>query len=162
MSAVSVVVRKVYENETKAGKKFYALVVDGQRYTQWSAKDMNRAAEGDHVSFVAVSKGEYNGQPQFDFKGAIAVSAPGAAAAPTAAAPTKAPTYVRPNERNGMQVGACINNAIDAGLTDPEAIEEFAEKLLLMGDRLSSYKVWYKEELKTQTKADGKGIKESA
>lgn len=143
MSNVTGVISKIYENQGKFGP-FYNLVINDIKYTCWKAKDMHGAKEGDTVSFLAKETGEYQGKPQYAVEGAVAVQAAGAApSTPISAVIPVAPP--RPKERNGAQVGACINNAIDAGLTDLKEIETFAQELLRMGDRLALFDVDYKE-----------------
>lgn len=110
---------------------------DGNKYTVWhnngGAPDCNI---GDVVSFAykEVNKG---GKTYYNVNGAVAKVAAGAAAS----APTPLPSGGSIG-RNGAQVGASINQAIqymEASGTDItlEGVEHFAKDFILMGDRLA-------------------------
>jgi hypothetical protein len=111
---------------------------NGLSVSAFKAEQMSGVAVGLNVSFAYDTK-VVNGKEYNNVKGSVAVVSGGAA---PAAAPS-APAAV--GQRNGMQVGASINQAIAAlpvlG-TEPtlDNIEHLAQSFLMMGDRLSTYK----------------------
>lgn len=145
--------------------KTFSVYIDNDKSRKYSGFNnfQNNAQKGDTVSFQWEAGGD---QGQYrNIKTKLAVEATtNAAPAPAnnvAAMPGAAPVV----ERNGMQVGAAINQAIAMGLTEMSDIENAAEQLLLIGDRLAAYRVHYKDEVRKNQKADVEGleaIKESA
>lgn len=130
-------VKKIYNND---GGKAAILLDDGNRYGAFKADQIAGVAEGNQVSF-AYDTANVNGKSYHNIKGKVAVVAGSAPAAP--AASNSAPSVA--GQRNGMQVGASINQAIAAlpvlG-TEPtlDNLEHLAQAFLLMGDRLAQYK----------------------
>lgn len=102
---------------------------------------VNGAKEGDIVTFAYVEK-PYNGKMYYNIQGNLSiVSANTAPQGSPAPAPSSAPATHY--ERNGAQVGAAINQAIQlcgiSGNLELDAIESTAKSFLEMGDRLLKY-----------------------
>lgn len=130
---------KIFPNNGKP-----RIILDtGLSASAFSQAQLCNAQEGQQVSFAYETK-TVNGKEYTNIKGNVAIiNTPVAnTATPQAPAPT-----AHTAERNGMQVGAAINQAIayHAGQDVPvEAIEDTAKSFLLMGDRLSKYETGYK------------------
>jgi cold shock CspA family protein len=138
-------ITKIFPNNGKP-----RIILDtGLSASAFSQAQLCNAQEGQQVSFAYETK-TVNGKEYTNIKGNLAIisSPQGASNAvdPAKTYPIPSPQSV-PVERNGMQVGAAINQAIayHAGEGVPvEAIEDTAKSFLLMGDRLSRYEVAYK------------------
>ena len=139
MANVTGVVKQFYPNNGKPA----ILLDDGQRYGAYKADQMEGVQQGSTVSF-AYDQSNVNGKTYNNVKGKVAIVGAGSPSNGAASAPASAPA-LQAGQRNGMQVGASINQAIAAlpvmG-TEPtlDNIEHLAQAFLLMGDRLAQYK----------------------
>lgn len=131
------VVAKMYDNGNNTGIQ----LTDGFTAKAWHNNDGPPACkQGDTISFAYTEKPNPNNpqKPYISVKGAVAVVAGGGGASAPSAAP--APAVIM--GRNGAQVGASINQALEymvaAGAeVTIEGLESIAEEFLHMGDRLS-------------------------
>lgn len=147
-------INQLYDN----GKTF-AIVIDGTKYSGFNNLQ-NGAKKGDTVSFSWEAGGDQGQYKNIKSKLAVEATTNDAPQPSNVATMPSAPPVV---ERNGAQVGAAINNAIALGLTEAGEIEAMAQQLLLVGDRLASYRVSYKDEHRKQQRAEGlEAVKESA
>jgi len=139
------------------------LYVDKVRYSAFKDFQVKGVEKGSIVSFSFTEKPNANKpeDPYRNINGVVAVVGGEAAASAPAAGGTV--TALQPRSRNGQQVGACLNLAVEAmGLEDMEKVERAAEELLLMGDRLAHYRVNYSKEFTDETKEMLEGIKEAS
>lgn len=103
------------------------------------------AAVGDVVSFAYIEK-PYNGKTYYNLQGNLAVVSKNTAPQGQPQQNNTGPSGGTPThfERNGAQVGAAINQAIQlCGISanfDMESIETTAKEFLAMGDRLLKFK----------------------
>jgi hypothetical protein len=146
-------ITKIWPNNGKP-----KIVLDnGMQASAFSPAQLSGAQEGQVVSFAYETK-DVNGKQYTNIKGNLAIV--GGNASPSAGASQPAQNHAVASsaapsslERNGMQVGAAINQAI--AMLGPQAaleeVEATAKGLLLMGDRLSMYEVAYKKTLKQCT-----------
>lgn len=136
MSSTQGKITQLYPNNGKP-----RLVLDnGLSASAFKAEQVGSAKIGDVVSFAYKSK-DVNGKTYHNIEGQVAVVS--ANTAPQGASSQQAPTGTH-FERNGAQVGAAINQAIQVQMAigdySFEQIEAAAREFLAMGDRLGKFK----------------------
>ena len=52
-------IEKIWENESRNGKRYLGISVDGERYTLWEEKYFDKLKEGDVIDFEWKKSGKY-------------------------------------------------------------------------------------------------------
>jgi len=53
-------INKIWENESKDGKKYWVLGIDGRRYSVWDEDYMKDLGEGSLIEYSCKKSGKYN------------------------------------------------------------------------------------------------------
>ena len=59
-------IKKIWENETSSGQRYWAVSIEGQRYNIWNPKHISGLTEGDYVSYEFKESGRYRNISKID------------------------------------------------------------------------------------------------
>lgn len=132
---------KITKLNINNGKAYFTLD-SGMEFSCFNAASLNGAQQGSDVTFSYYTK-DYNGKSYNNVgKSGVAVIGQASQQPTLQTSNTPAPIPIS-SHRNGQQVGASINQAIQwAGqnnITSLDQVEEFAKQFCKMSDRLSTY-----------------------
>ncbi len=151
MQTVEGVVNKLYESKTSNGKPKFDMYIKGlDGKVSGFGNQLSNAKEGDIVRCDYEVNGNWKNVKQLTV-----------IATPVDQADTNTTNNVvqlNALQRQGMQVGAAINQAIAAGNTQIDSIRDMAQELLKLGDELSLYEVDYQKKFQQQAKANLEGM----